>query len=47
MCHLTNDPAYMKNQKTVQTSVRVSSGDEVYNTVNGDVELGLSLRERN
>ena len=41
-CHLTNNAMYLKKHKTVQTSVRVSSGDVVYDTVKGDVELVLS-----
>ena len=41
-CHLTKDSTYLRNQKKVHTSVRVSSGEIVYGTVKGDVDLLLS-----
>ena len=45
-CHLTNDIANIKNQKTVRVAVRVSSGEVVYGTINGDVDLVLSSRKK-
>ena len=45
-CHLTNDIANIKNQKTVRVAVRVSSGEVVYGTVKGDVDLVLSSRKK-